>query len=161
MDKERDPSVETTKFVNIYAKPWTIYTNGKSVFVLKPKEEKIMVLYIAQVGAKHLVTRILQDKGVRFVYHDTDLRKSLFAQILPELGEELDVKILSPEEEKEEVRKALKKQGEEIDSLKESSKEEKDKDSKQAKKIEELEKQVAQLKEGGKPKGKSEKVAKD
>src|SRR3990167_5672514 len=107
MEKTIDASVETTRFVNIDNKDFEIYTNGKLVFSLKPSEEKTMVLYVAQVGAKHLVDRILQNEGIKNSLADTPNRKSLFAKILPDLAEEKGIKPLSQEEEKIELSKLL------------------------------------------------------
>ena len=151
MEKTIDASVETTKFVNIYEKPHDIYTNGQLVFHLEPGEEKTMVMYIAQVGAKTLVDKILQEKHkVHNTLTDTPLRKSLFAKILPEMAEEREIKPLSPEEEKLEIKKMIEKQNELLASF------DKSKDNERDKEIAELKKQVAQLK--GKPKGQPEKV---
>jgi hypothetical protein len=144
MEKTIDASVETTKFVNIDDKPFDIYTNGKLVFHLEPNEEKVMVFYVAQVGAKHLVDRVLQEKHkIKDTLTDTPLRKSLFAQILPDVAQERDIKPLSKEEEKVEIEKLLKKQEEVLASLNAR----KEKEDERDKEIAILKEELAKLKE--------------
>jgi hypothetical protein len=103
-----------------------------------------MVLYVAQVGAKHLVDRILQEKHkIKDTLSDTPLRKSLFAKILPDMAQERDIKPLSKEEEKVEIDKLLKKQEEFLASLNQNKEREDERD----KEIAALKEEVAKLKE--------------
>src|SRR3990167_5878624 len=121
--KELNPEIDTTKFVNIDDKKFVFHIN-KQPRELEAKEEKVMPIYVAQIGAKHLVDRILQEKhNIKDTLRDSDLRKSLFARILPELAEEKQIKPLSEDEFKQEVQKELKRQGDLINNLSGGSKE--------------------------------------
>lgn len=132
--------IDTTKFVNIDDKPFDIYINGKLVRHLEAKEEQTLVLYVAQIGAKHLVDRVLQEKhSIKDSLRDTPLRKELFRQILPEMAEELKVKPLTAEEFQKELKTQMDKQQEVIASFKE-------KDDKRDKEIEDLRAEVDKLK---------------
>src|SRR3990167_374090 len=88
-----DPEIETTKFINLLDESFTFHIN-KRPMELKPKEEKAYPVWVAQVGAKHLVDMILQRKGIKDSNRDTPERKSLFAEILPDLAQELEIKPL-------------------------------------------------------------------
>ena len=66
------------------------------------------MFYAAQVGAKHLVDRILQKAGVPDSNRETPARQDLFSKILPEVAEEVEVKPLSEEEAREQVQKEIK-----------------------------------------------------
>lgn len=133
--------LETTLFVNVDDEPFTIYTNNQHVREFQPGEEHQVIAYIAQVGAKHLADRILQKKGVKDSNRDTPERQSLFARILPEWAKKIDVKPLSPEEEKKRVDERIAKQEEELAALKQEMKVGSDKD----KEVEDLKRQVAKL----------------
>lgn len=138
--KIEDPDVDVITFKNIDDKKFTIYAGGKAVAKLQPGEEEKLVYWVATLGAKHLVDRILQEKhGVRLVSHDSPLKKSLFAKILPDKAEEYDVKPLTPEQEQEEIRKALAQQKKTIDELF-AQKDERDES------VEKLKAEVAELK---------------
>ena|SRR3990167_7003637 len=137
-----NPELDLTKFVNIDEKPFDIYIGGKLVRHIEAGETHTLVVYVAQVGAKHLVDRVLQEKhGVSDSLRDTPLRKSLFAKILPEMAEERDIKPLTPDEEKVAVKKQLDEQAKVIDSLLQKKKDDDERD----KKIAELEKRLAEL----------------
>lgn len=137
---EVNPEIDTTKFVNIYEKDFTFYIN-KQPRELKAGEEKIMPIYVAQIGAKHLVDKILQEKhNVKDTLRDTDLRRSLFAQILPDMAEERNIKPLSEDDFRQKIKEELKRQSELISQLSG------DKGLKEDK-IAELEKQIQELKE--------------
>ena len=118
---------------------------------------KIMPVYVAQLGAKHLTDRLLQEKGIADSNRDTQLRRSILAQILPDVAEDVKVKPLNDEEFKAELKKEQEKQSALIGSL--SGKfAEKDKE------IEELKKEIEALKAPqteevqSKPKGRPRKV---
>ena len=145
--KEINQELDVTRFVNTDDQPFDIYTNGRLVFHLEPNEEKIMVMYVAQVGAKHLVDRILQKKGIRDTNTDTPLRKDTFAKILPDLAEVIEVKPLTAEERQTQFEIELKKQGELIASIKAEVASTKTEDSRD-KKIKELEEKIEQLLSG-------------
>lgn len=143
--KEVNVELDVTKFVNIDDKPFDIYIGGKLARHFEAGEEQAgVVVYVAQVGAKHLVDRILQEKhGVKDSNSDTPLRRSLFAKILPELSEQLNIPPLTPEAEKEELKKIFDKQQQQINAL--SGKAEEFQKI-QADKIVELENEIEKLK---------------
>src|SRR3990167_6640608 len=108
--KELNPEIDTTKFVNIDDKKFVFHIN-KQPRELEAKEEKIMPIYVAQIGAKHLVDKILQEKhNVKDTLRDSDLRRSLFAQILPEMAEERDIKPLNEDDFKKKIQEELDRQ---------------------------------------------------
>ena len=145
LKKEVNPEIDVTKFVNIDDKPYDIYIGGKVVRHLEAGEENICPIFVAQVGAKHLVDRILQEKhNVADTLTDTPLRKSLFAKILPEMAEQRNIKPLSPEQELEEVKKEQKKQRELVEAFFKTKSE---KEVGLEEKVKELEKELAKLKE--------------
>jgi len=132
--------IDTTKFVNIDDKSFDIYINGKLVRHLDAKEEQTLVVYVAQIGAKHLVDRVLQEKhNIKDSLRDSPLRKDLFRQILPELAEELKIEPLKPEEFQKELKKQLDTQAEVIASFKQ-------KDEKWDKEMESLRAEIEKLK---------------
>ena len=144
MEKTIDASVETTRFVNIDEKDFDIYTNGKLVFSLKPLEEKTMVLYVAQVGAKHLVDRILQSQGIKNSIADSPQRKSLFAKILPDMAEERQIVPLTPEQERVQLKELIERQETLIRSFtKQQEDKEKMREELKAELLEELKAQLA------------------
>lgn len=117
MQKELNPEIDTTKFVNIDDKKFVFHIN-KQPRELEAKEEKIMPVYVAQIGAKHLVDRILQEKhNVKDTLRDSDLRRSLFAKILPEMAEERDIKPLNEDDFKKKVQEELNRQSKLIEGL--------------------------------------------
>ena len=87
-----------------------------------------MPIYVAQIGAKHLVDRIMQKQGIRYVnpHIENPVRQSLTAKVLPELAEIINVKPLSDDEFKAEVQKRLDKQEELIANLQTTGKEKED-----------------------------------
>lgn len=140
---EIDRTIETTRFVNIDDKPFDIYINNKLARHFEPGEEQTIVVYVAQVGAKHLVDRVLQEKhNVKDTLHDTELRRSFFAKILPDMAVERNIKPLSEEEEREAIKKELARQSSVIESLSEKVKSESEKE----KEIAELRKEIETLK---------------
>lgn len=140
MQQELNPEIDTTKFVNIDDKKFVFHIN-KQPREVDAGEEKIMPIYVAQIGAKHLVDRILQEKhNVKDTNKDTDLRKSLFAQILPDMAEERNIKPLSESDFKEKLKEELEKQSKLLDALSGKS-------EAKEKKIEELEEELKKLKE--------------
>lgn len=140
--KESNPETDTTKFINIDEKSYSIYINGKLARHIEAGEETILPLYVAQVGAKHLVDRILQvDYKIVDTNRDTDLRKSIFAKILPEMAEERDIKPLSEEESRQKVNEQLEEQAKQIKDLQGKTERAQEKDE-----IKELKKEVQMLK---------------
>lgn len=151
--QEKNIEIDVTRFVNIDSKPYDIYIGGKVVRHLEAGEDQIVPIYVGQVGAKHLVDRVLQEQhGIKDTNADTPLRKSLFAKILPDLAQELAITPLSEAEERKEIKKQIKAQEDELKAMKEerakSEKEEAEKD----KRIKELEKAVEKLSEAVKKK---------
>lgn len=142
MDKKINREVDTTKFVNIDSKKFVFYLNNEPREI-EAGEEKVMPIYVAELGAKHLIDLILQrDHGIKDTLKETPLRSSLLAKIIPELPDlNPKVKKLTPEEEKEEIRKELAKQAEAIEKLSGKLEGEDEKD----KKIKELEEKLNQL----------------
>lgn len=158
-EKRYNPEIDTTKFVNIDDKKFVFHIN-KQPRELEAGEEKIMPIYVAQIGAKHLVDLILQEKhNVKDTLRDSDLRKSLFAKILPELAEDKNIKPLSSEEFQKELEKELKRQGDLINTLSGTYKE-KDATIETLKaEIEELKKEMAKRKGGRPPRSQEEEPA--
>lgn len=116
-DRKINPEIDTTRFVNIYDEKFVFYIN-KQPREVESKEEKIMPLFVAQLGAKHLVDLILQKKyGIADSNRDSALRKSLFAQILPDIAEEVKVTPLSEEEFRKQINESLEKQKDVIATL--------------------------------------------
>lgn len=133
--------LETTKFVNIDKDTHHVYTNGQHVREIAAGEECQLIAYIAQVAASQLIDKILQEKGVKDTKRDTPERQSLFARILPEWAEKIEVKPLTPEEEKKRIDERIAKQEEELVVLKQEMKVVSGKDEE----IEALKKKVAEL----------------
>lgn len=151
MSKELNPEIDTTKFLNIDDKKFVFFIN-KQPRELEAGEEKIMPVYVAQIGAKHLVDRILQEKhNVKDTLRDTDLRRSLFAQILPEMAEERDIKPLNEEDFKKKVQEELDRQSTLIDGLSGQSSKKDATIQKLEEEIEALKKEVAKKKLGRPP----------
>lgn len=155
-----NPEIDVTKFVNISDEPFDIYIGGKLARHLEGKEEQVLPVWVAQVGAKHLVDRVLQKKGVADSITDTPARQSLFAKILPDMALERDIKPLAEQDEQRVFKEQLAKQEKIIAGLsgKEESRDEKIKQledmiDKQGKLIEKLTPKL------GRPKKEEEKVA--
>src|SRR3990167_9556523 len=107
--KELNPEIDTTKFVNIDDKKFVFHIN-KQPREIEAGEEKIMPVYVAQLGAKHLTDKILQEKGIPDSNRDTPIRRSILAQILPDVADEVKLKPLSEEEFKAELKKEWERQ---------------------------------------------------
>ena len=143
MEKQINVEIDVTKFVNIDDKPLDMYIGGKVARHLEAGEEQIIPIWVAQVGAKHLVDRVLQEKhNVKDTLHDTELRRSLFAKILPDMAEERKIKPLSDEEFRKAIEAEQKKQSALIEDL---SGKAKDREA-ESQKIKELEEQIISLK---------------
>ena len=141
----KNAEIDTTVFLNIDDKKFVFFIN-KQPREVEAGEQKTWPIFVCQIGAKHLVDRILQEKhGVKDTLRDTELRKNLFAKILPEMAEERGIKPLSPEEEKAVIQKELARQSELIKSFTETQKDVKEKDDEKDKKIAELEAKVNKL----------------
>lgn len=129
---EINPEIHTTKFVNIDDKSHDIYINKQLARHFEPGEEAIIPIFVAKLGAKHLINRILQEKhDIRASLHTDPLRKELLARIIPDLRDEVKEvsKPLSDEEFRKQVLESQKKQEEtiakltgEIETLKKESK---------------------------------------
>lgn len=143
MSQEINPEIDTTKYVNIDDVEQDIYIGGKLVRNLKAGEEQVIPVWVAQVGAKHLVDKILQEKhNIKDTLRDTELRRSLFAQILPEMAEARKIVPLTDEQFRIKVDEELKRQGDVIKSFAQKSEETSEKD----KTIEDLSNKVEELK---------------
>lgn len=115
--KEVNPTVDTTKFVNIHNKSHDIYIDGKLARHLDPGEEDVMPVFVARIGAKHLADKVMFAKGIRDVNRPSPVRDQILAKILPELQEEVKVKPLTPEEFQAQIKEELKTQGELLATL--------------------------------------------
>lgn len=147
MEKQYNPEIDVTKFVNIDDKKFIFHIN-KQPREIEAGEEKVMPIYVAQIGAKHLVDRILQEKhNIKDTLRDTPLRQSIFAQILPDLAVEKEIKPLEEDEFKKQVELQLKKQQDFIDKM--TGKEERLSELEQ--KIKELEQKLEEKKRLGRP----------
>lgn len=108
---------DVTIIKNIDDKDFTGYLN-KEPYVLKAGEERTLPNFVAEHLAKHLVDRVLQARGIRDTLRDTPLRRSLFAQILPELSKiNPEVKKLDKDEELKLLKEQIEKQNALIGSL--------------------------------------------
>lgn len=116
--RELNPEIDTTRFVNIDNKPFDIYINGKVARHLEAGEEQVVPVWVAQTGAKHLSDRIQQvTHGIKDTFKDTKLRQSLFARILPDMAQERKIEPLKEEEFQKVVQEQLKEQSKVIASL--------------------------------------------
>ncbi len=150
--KELNPEIDTTKFVNIDKDPYDIYINGKLARHLNADEEAIVPLYVAQIGAKHLVDRILQERhNIKDTNRDDELRRSLFAKILPEMAEERAIKPLTDEEYRAKVDERLEAQDKVIKDLQGKADKTEEKDE-----IAKLKKELQMLKMRGAKKDKKD-----
>ena len=137
MDVNKNAEIDTTVFVNIDDKKFTFFIN-KQPREVEVGEQKTWPIFVCQIGAKHLVDKILQEKhDIRDTMRDTELRRSLFAKILPEMAEERGIKPLSADDEKAAVQKELTRQNELLASF----------TAEVAKKEESKDKQIADLEE--------------
>jgi uncharacterized coiled-coil protein SlyX len=152
--EKRNKEVEVTRFVNINTidPTFTFYVAGQPR-TLNAGEEKIYPVFVAELGAKHLIDLILQrDYNIKDTLRDTDLRKTLLSKILPDEATRVEYKPLTQEEFAKKLEEELKKQGETISGL---SKKVDETTSEKDKEIEKLKKQISDLE-----KGQKEKVAK-
>ena len=137
MDVNKNAEIDTTVFVNIDDKKFIFFIN-KQPREVEVGEQKTWPIFVCQIGAKHLVDKILQEKhDIRDTMRDTELRRSLFAKILPEMAEERGIKPLSADDEKAAVQKELTRQNELLASF----------TAEVAKKEESKDKQIADLEE--------------
>ena len=116
-EKKLNPITDTTKFVNIDKNPFDIYIDGKLARHLEAGEEQILPVFVAKVGAKHLLDRILQEKGIKDSIRPTPERDTLLAKIIPDVAEEIKIKPLSEEEFRKKIEERLEKQGDDIKEL--------------------------------------------
>lgn len=116
-EKKLNPITDTTKFVNIDKKPFDIYIDGKLARHLEASEEQVLPVFVAKVGAKHLIDRILQEDGVKDSMRLTPERDTLLAKIIPDVAEEIKVKPLSDEDFRKQIEKRVEKQDEDIKAL--------------------------------------------
>jgi len=134
-EKELNPTTDITRFVNKDNEPFDIYIAGKLVRHLEAGEEQVLPVFVAKVGAKHLVDRILQKKGIADSMRPSPERDTLLATIIPDVAEEVKPKILSEEEFRKKIEERVEKQEEDIKSLGGISKDE----------IKDLKKQIKEL----------------
>jgi hypothetical protein len=108
---------DTTKIFNIDVEDFTGYLN-KEPYEIKKGEYRTLPKFVAEHLAKHLIDRILQKKGIKDTLRDTPLRRSLFAQILPEITEvNPEVKKLDKADEVNALKEMVEKQNALITSL--------------------------------------------
>ena len=123
--------LDTTVFVNIDEDRFVFHIN-KQPREVEAGEQKVMPLYVAQVGAKHLVDKILQKNGVRDTLRDTPERRTLFARILPDISKQLEIIPQSKEDyetgiallrkRQEELEAKLRGENEDLEKLREQNK---------------------------------------
>jgi len=135
-EKKLNPTTDVTKFINVDNEPFDIYIDGKLVRHLEAGEEQVIPVFVAKVGAKHLVDRILQKQGVKDSMRPTPERDTLLASIIPNVAEEVKPKLLTEEEYRKAIDERLAKQEEDIKSLGGKI---------ETEEIKELKKQVAKL----------------
>jgi uncharacterized coiled-coil protein SlyX len=117
MQKKINPEIDVTKFVNIDDEKFVFYIN-KQPREIEAGETKVMPVYVAQIGAKHLVDKILQKKyNIKDTLRDSELRRSLFAKILPDMAFERNIEPLSDYKFEQAVQKELERQNKLIDEL--------------------------------------------
>src|SRR3990167_10584914 len=108
---------DTTKIVNVDDEDFTGHLN-KEPYEIKKGESRILPKFVAEHLAKHLIDKVLQKKGLKDTLRDTPLRRSLFAQILPEITEvNPDVKKMDKEDELKALKETVEKQNSLITSL--------------------------------------------
>ena len=136
-----EKEVKTTRFVNIDTIKFTFFLGGQPIEV-NPSEEKVLTVYAAEHGAKHLVDLILQrDYHISNTLADTELRRDVMARIIPDLAREAKVVPKSKEEFEELVRKELAEQKKQLLALAGAQ----EADSEKDKKIADLEKRLSEL----------------
>lgn len=123
--------LDTTVFVNIDEDRFVFHIN-KQPREVEAGEQKVMPLYVAQVGAKHLVDKILQKNGVRDTLRDTPERRTLFARILPDISKQIEIIPQSKEDyetgiallrkRQEELEAKLRGENEDLEKLREQNK---------------------------------------
>ncbi|MFH1328139.1 MAG: hypothetical protein ABIH76_04765 [Candidatus Bathyarchaeota archaeon] len=139
-EKKINPLTDVTKFINKDNEPFDIYIDGKLARHLEAGEEQVLPVFVAKVGAKHLVDRILQKKGIKDSIRPTPERNSLLATIIPDIAEEVKVKPLTEEEFRKKIEERLGKQEEDIKAL--GGKVDTDKVKKLEKEVKKLKKQL-------------------
>ena len=112
-----NPLTDTTRFVNKDDEPFDIYIASKLARHLEAGEEQVMPVFVAKVGAKHLIDMILQNKGIRDTMTPSPERNSLLAEILPDIGKKVKAKILTEEEYRKAIDEKLAKQEKDIKAL--------------------------------------------
>ena len=117
MEKKLNPTTDVTKFINKDNEPFDIYINGKLAIHLEAGEEQVVPVFVAKLGAKHLVDRILQKKGIADSMRPTPMRSTLLASIIPDVAEEIKPKLLTEEEYRKAIDERLEKQKEDIEKL--------------------------------------------
>ena len=116
-ENKLNPTTDVTKFINKDNEPFDIYIDGKLVRHLEAGEEQVLPVFVAKVGAKHLVDRILQKNGVKDSMRPTPMRSTLLASIIPDVAEKIKPKLLTEEEYRKAIDDRLAKQAEDIKSL--------------------------------------------
>ena len=104
--------MDTTTFKNIDNEPYDIIINNEVARHFEAGEEQIVPVFVAKVGAKHLVDKLLFKKkkkeGKRLMVNQpSPLRNELTAQIVPEIATEIEYKPLTEEEYREEMNKRM------------------------------------------------------
>ena len=108
---------DTTKIINVDDEDFTGHIN-KEPYEIKKGESRILPKFVAEHLAKHLIDKVLQKKGLKDTLRDTPLRRSLFAQILPEITEvNPEVKKMDKEDELKALKETVEKQNSLITSL--------------------------------------------
>src|SRR3990167_831224 len=115
--REVNPEIDTTRFVNVDVKSFDIYIGGKIARHLEAGEEDIMPVWVAQVGSKHLVDRVLQEKGIKDTNTPSPARDALLAQILPDIASQENIIPPTEEDFKNIVEERLAKQDELIEGM--------------------------------------------
>lgn len=138
-EKKLNPLTDVTRFINQDSEPFDFYIHGKKIRTLEAGEEQVVPVFVAKVGAKHLVDRILQKKGIADSIRPTPMRDTLLASIIPDVAEEIEIKPLTEEEYRKAVDERLEQQKKDIEALK-GAKVDTDE-------IKELKKQVKELQE--------------
>jgi len=116
-EKKLNPLTDVTKFINKDNEPFDIYIAGKLVRHLEAGEEQVVPVFVAKVGAKHLVDRILQKQGVADSMRPSPERDSLLATIIPDVAEDIKVKPLSEEDFRKKIDERLEQQNKDIEAL--------------------------------------------
>lgn len=136
-EKKLNPTTDVTKFINKDNEPFDIYIGGKLVRHLEAGEEQVVPVFVAKVGAKHLVDRILQKQGVADSMRPTPMRSTLLASIIPDIAEEIKPKLLTEEEYRKKIEERIEQQNKDIEALRGAKVE--------TSEIKELKKQIKEL----------------